>query len=103
MTMTYDPQGIDAAMWLRVADVVEAIFALDPDQDEPPRRRVYDALMTGRLTFGMRERGEMMWLRIYLDGREFTDVALADIAPELVPENAEFDQIVAQFDDDVQA
>jgi hypothetical protein len=42
----------------------------------------------------------MMWLRIMLDGREFARVALADIAPELLPETAEFDDIVAQFDED---
>ena len=28
MTMTYDPQGIDAAMWLRVANVVEGSSGL---------------------------------------------------------------------------
>jgi len=81
---------------------VEAIFALDPEQDEPPRRRVYDALMTGRLAFGVGERSETLWLRIYLDGRGFTDVALAQIAPELLPENAEFERIVAQFEDDAE-
>jgi hypothetical protein len=54
--MRYEQEGIDAAMWLRVADVAEAIFALDPDQDGPPRRCVYDALKAGRLGFGMEER-----------------------------------------------
>ena len=101
--MQYEQEVIDAAMWLRVADVAEAIFALDSDQDGPPRRRVYDALKAGRLRYGMEERGEMMWLRIMLDGREFAHVALADIAPELLPESAEFEEIVAKFDDDAQA